>query len=406
MKVGFYIESSSEGGPDISLINLIRAWPNKNDTFIIFCNRTHPGLPRIKKDLNGLVIFVDLAFLIYIDLYLAIEKKELPLYLEKAVKTFLYLIRFPLLFYQHLLLKKIFCKFNLDLLLINNGGYPGAESCCAASVAASAVRIKTIMVVRGEPRKLRSWVEKLFEKLFDMIVDKNVNAFVAVSQAVKKAMIENRFLSGEKINVIYNGIAVPQNIKPQVFNKDTFNIGIVSNFRSNKGHLILFKAVEQLINKRIPVALYVIGSGTPREEFKLKNWVREKKIGHTILFLGFINNVYDYIAGLDLIVIPTIKYEACPVTSIEAMAMNVPVIASNVGGLSEIIQHGKNGLLFSSEKVKELSNLIEMLFKDDNFRSSLIKNGRNIYMTTFIADKMAEQYYKLIKKIVNLYAIP
>lgn len=400
MKIAVYMEFSGNGGPDVSLITIIKSWLNKDDAFVIFCNNTHPGLPRIKRVLNGMATFVDLAMPIYIGLYIKIETWDYSKYVELVLKRFLYLLRYPLLFFQVLFLYNKFIRCRPDFVLINNGSYPGAESCCAAAIAAKLLGIKKIMMIRGEPIKIKSKLLRPIERIYDYFIDRSVDRFVAVSEAVRNAMTLNRFLSPQKITVIYNSVFASQENRRKNIS-DNFEIGIIAaNFKAIKGHLVLFEAIRLVTNKGIPARLYVAGSGSPRDEAALRGWVKRKDMGECIQFLGYLNNVADFMKKLDVVIVPSIHYEPCPLVLLEAMASGVPLIASRIGGIPEIIEDGVNGMLVEPEDKEALAMAIERFYKNRGMREKMALMARLSYKSKFTPDRMALEYYNTVKEVL------
>lgn len=122
----------------------------------------------------------------------------------------------------------------------------------------------------------------------------------------------------------------------------------------------MIKAIS-VISKRHDIQLLIIGEGSEKDN--LRELTRNLEIEEKVNFLGYKKNPYPYIRQGNVFVLPS-NTEALPGVLIEALALNVPVIASNVGGVSEIVDHMKNGILFEKQNEEELVNAIEYVMKD------------------------------------------
>ena len=121
-------------------------------------------------------------------------------------------------------------------------------------------------------------------------------------------------------------------------------IGQVSVIRSWKGHKILIKEFKQIIKIRPNIHLLFIGDGP--HFFEIKKLITENNLESNIHMVGHCENIWTMINSLDVIFLASTKNEAIPQSLTQAMYAEVPIIASDVGGIPEIIKHEKTGLLF------------------------------------------------------------
>lgn len=219
---------------------------------------------------------------------------------------------------------------------------------------------------------------------------------VVVSQAIKNQLVENIKINLARITVIYNGIDLPivnfHDFRSRV-NKKGFIIGVVARLEEEKGIEYLIRAVE-IVNKIIPqLRLIIVGDGSQRKNLQ---WlVSSIGISNQVQFVGFQKNTTGWIRNFDVLVLPSAKRESFGVVLIEAMASLRPVIASRIGGTTEIVEHHKNGLLVEPANSEELAQAIIYLYNNPQKVLEMIKSAREKVESSFSKKQMAESFEKL-----------
>ena len=167
-----------------------------------------------------------------------------------------------------------------------------------------------------------------------------------------------------------------------------------------KGLHLVIKALKNTEN----TLLLVAGNGNDLEYYK--NLAEKYNINAK--FLGFISgsNKHDLLNMVDLFVLPSCKLdnkrsEGTPVVLLEAMASGKIIIASNTGGISNIIKHNSNGLLFESENINNLSQLIKEVFQNKHFYCKLANKAR-ISAQKYNINAIGERYLNIIKQVSSL----
>lgn len=193
---------------------------------------------------------------------------------------------------------------------------------------------------------------------------------------------------------------------PVTVKKDTFNGKIkllfVGKLNEGKGTIFLLQALEKLVNEfKSNVQLTVIGDG-PLED-KLKKYVANHNLDHVVDFTGYIppsKGLFEYFKNADLFVLPTL-YEGTPRVVTEALALGLPVIATNIGGIPDIVIHNENGLLISPGNVDDIVNSVLKLSKEPELRQKMIKHG----MKTAQEHSIDNQSEKIAKAISDFTII-
>ena len=132
----------------------------------------------------------------------------------------------------------------------------------------------------------------------------------------------------------------------------------------------------------------------------LKNYIKSHQLSRYITYLGFCNDVSYQFNNIDVLVLPT-HYECFPMILIESMSTGTPVIASNVGGVSEMVEDGYNGFLVEAENKNDFINRIVYYI---NNRSKIEEHGRNAKHSTrekYSKENMLSQYTEVYKMLLE-----
>ena len=275
----------------------------------------------------------------------------------------------------------------------------------ATIVGAIAARLANARLVRTEHGRLEpgrglGQLKMRFNTGMEALVSRYAaDAVVFVSHDVKS---HSRSVGAKALQrVVYNGLE-PLKVSAPAHALDgfdagpgRFNIGIIGRLVEVKGHAFLLRALKQL--RHLPdLRLYVFGEGPLENECRAL--CAAASLESTVRFMGFKDNVTDYLKHLDLLVMPSL-HEGLPFTLLEAMYQRVPVLASRVGGLAEVIRHDISGILVAPGDERSLATAIERLHDDAALRHRLAENAHRIVCKTFLVDAMAEQYLDVYSRV-------
>jgi glycosyltransferase involved in cell wall biosynthesis len=133
---------------------------------------------------------------------------------------------------------------------------------------------------------------------------------------------------------------------------------MVARFHPGKGHPVLLGAIRDLLDRGAKVKLICLGEGNERAE--IRRLANELGLKNHVRFEGYQKNVPVWLQAADINVLPTF-YEGLPLTVLEAMASGLPTVASNVGGIPEIVEDGISGWLVPSGDPKKLADALSLL---------------------------------------------
>ncbi|PKM55427.1 MAG: hypothetical protein CVV00_03970 [Firmicutes bacterium HGW-Firmicutes-5] len=212
---------------------------------------------------------------------------------------------------------------------------------------------------------------------------------VSISPMVKDTIIKEYGLKDEVVPMIYNGIQL-ERCKPKT-NYDTRDSKVsllhIGRFCEQKNHKGLIEGFRILRESNKNIELKLMGSGDYEED--IKKLVKSYHLEDCVEFLGLKSNVYKYINEADIFVLPSL-WEGMPITLIEAMATGMPIVATDVGGISDMITHDESGLVVKTQ-VEDLVEALDRLIRDKALRMKLGKNALK-KSACFDAVQMAKGY--------------
>ena len=217
---------------------------------------------------------------------------------------------------------------------------------------------------------------------------------VALTPEVQASVSEFYDLPLPRVPVIFNGIDLSRCVpKTSYETKDTVTILHVGRFDVPKNHAGLLEAFRLLLETHPQCRLRLVGDGDLRPD--MEALAREKGIGAFVEFCGMQSNVYPYLHDADIFTLPSV-YEGNPMTIIEAMGTGLPIVASRVGGIPDMISDGESGLLVEPEP-QSICEGLSRLVEDGALRQRLGETARR-NSQHFSAEHMARDYLSCYSK--------
>ncbi len=385
------------GGSDWSIIDMITNWPDKKCSFDFFVNKKHEGLKLLQKSLNKNCKFN------YYDSVIEKINNLKKLFLFKHLLNISFLRKIFVIYYlisTFFFIHKKLKKKKFDYILINNGGYPGSLTSYLVIISSFFLKKKVAMIIRNFPdhnykKNLTMLIVRFVIKLFNCNI-------ISVSKSLKKSLEIDAGINREKIKVIYNGISI-QN-KQRFLNEKKVkvknnSVGIFGRIEPRKGHHLLIMAWK-LVEKKLPnLNLYIVGNGDSKYVKSLKKIINKENINKKkITWLNYTNNIYTLLKQIDLVIVPSIKFESFGRVAVEAMALKKPIITSNFGGLKEVNINKITGFTVNIKDKKMFSNKIIELMTNKNKRTLFGIRGEKNFKKNFTSSIMAKKYYWFVKK--------
>ena len=246
------------------------------------------------------------------------------------------------------------------------------------------------------------WYQKLVDKLLAPFTFRGV----AISNAVKDFMIKYRAINKNKMTVVYNTIPVEylsefsDDEKNQVRKKynlpdKKIYVGIVGRLDEIKGHQYFLEAARQVLESCENTVFIVVGDG--ELSGYLKDLTRKLGLADNVLFLGHCNDVLLLTSVMNVVVSTSLS-EGLGLALTEAMAQGVPVVATEVGGVPELIIDNESGLLVPAKDSISVANAIIKLLENDDLRHRLAAQGKARCADNFIVSRT-------VKDLQEIYSV-
>lgn len=254
-----------------------------------------------------------------------------------------------------------------------------------------------VPVIIASERSIDLW-KKPIHIFVDIVLGYFTDKIVCNSFTVKKHYERKLKKVAKKLIVIRNGIELkqlPDSI--ETGEKKEKIVFTASRLSPEKGIVYLIYAAKKILEKRKDIKFLIAGDGELRQ--KLENLANEYKISNNVIFLGYQENVQQFICVSDVVVLTSL-WEGLPNILLEAMAMKKPVVATNVGGTAEIVKDGENGFLVEPCDVAGIAEKIEKLIDDENLSKSMGEKGYEFVRGNFDLSLMVLAYEKLYQELI------
>jgi len=237
---------------------------------------------------------------------------------------------------------------------------------------------------------------------------------IAVSEQVRDAEMRWTGLGPGRLVTIYNGIDTERfrSLDPKEadafrhefqIDQDAPLIGIIARFHREKGHSILIDASPGILDRFPKAKILLVGEGDTRAA--IEEEVHTLGLSDSIMFAGIRQDIPRVLSALDLFVLPSL-WEGMPIVILEAMAAGLPVVATRVGGIPEVVEDGVTGLLVPPRDPEALAEAIIALLQDRKRAEAMGRAGRKRVEKHFSAERMVHQtealYEELIKEKMGL----
>jgi glycosyltransferase involved in cell wall biosynthesis len=229
-----------------------------------------------------------------------------------------------------------------------------------------------------------------------------IDRYIAVSHDVATRLRQTFRLPARKIDVVHNGIPLTPFNRPAKTGLRAQWLGsrewpvvlTIARLHQQKGHCYLLEAAAL-----VPEALFVLAGDGP-ERAKLEAQAHQLGLSNRVLFLGHRQDIPDLLASCDLFVLPSL-FEGLPLSILEAMAANKPVVASAIGGNDEAIIHQETGLLVPPAKPAALAAAIRTVLSDSHCGQRLAAAGKARVYRQFSAETMVQRVTQIYEEILS-----
>lgn len=292
----------------------------------------------------------------------------------------------------------------IDMVHINNGGYPAAKSCLLFAICARRHGLKSFMQVNNCAD------ESLSKSLFDQEVESSLNFFLTASEYCRKALASNRFFDINNIVTLHNSVEEPtvKKSRDEVLielgiKTDAYVISNVALLEYRKGQIPLLQALLMLKEKQKQVfdkiCLLLVGNGA--DEAKITHFINGNQLADNVRMLGYRMDYLDIINASDVFVLPSVCYEDMPLTIMSAMALGKPIVSTRIAGIPEEVDDGVNGYLVDPEKetfVQDLSDSLAMAYMN---KAEMGQKSRELFEQKFTRKKYEKEIEQLYSSLIE-----
>lgn len=239
-------------------------------------------------------------------------------------------------------------------------------------------------------------------------ISRFTDKILAVSKDTESDLLKGG-VSKEKISVVYIGVDTKEFsplLKDEVVKikksldfteKDTI-IGFLGSVSKEKGIEEFIQTSKLLLDKGRDFRFLIIGEG--KELHLVKEQVKTFGIEEAYRFVGFKENVKEYLGVLDILFFPSRHFEGLSISLIESLSIGVPIISTDIGGNREVVENDVTGVLYDSKKdLKEVADLIFKLSKDKKDMERMKGNARKLTLEKFDISRNIDKFYSVFKSL-------
>jgi L-malate glycosyltransferase len=251
----------------------------------------------------------------------------------------------------------------------------------------------------------RTPAQQLLQRLAYQLAHRVVgNSSAAVEQLIEEGVPDFRIVNiANGIDLARFGAAEPAAPASRDRSKNRRVITTVANLRPGKGHDVLLKAAARVVRRVPDVQFQIVGDGPRRRE--LEHLASALRISAQVSFLGHRDDVPAVLEQSDIFAFPSFM-EASPNAVIEAMAAGLPIVATRVGGIPEVVEHERNGLLVPPGDDRALASAILRLIERPELATQLADAARQTVHGRFSFDRMVNEFQELFVSELSARVAP
>ena len=238
-----------------------------------------------------------------------------------------------------------------------------------------------------------SYTNVIMSRFFLPLSDK----IITITKGSLKALQKRNFISKKNLCYIPNGIFIPSvNSKERYMNR-SYNFVSLGRLVEQKNYSFLIEVIKD-IPKEFDCKVYIAGNGPLYNH--LKKMIEHYNLTNRVFLLGYVDNVYKILNKSHCFILSSI-WEFFPISVLEAMSMSLPIIASDVGGMEDLIDHGENGFLCPvNNKEKFLENMIHLMKNKEKgiqMGEKSFQKVKKSFLISEIANKIFNVYNEILK---------
>ena len=260
-------------------------------------------------------------------------------------------------------------------------------------------------VLRGYFGPLRTWFFRQLERW----LARHTTALIAVSPQVRDDLVALGVAPRERFVVIRLGIELDERIAPETNGRgesrrylgipgDRFAVGWIGRMTAVKRTDDVLIAFKSLRDSGVDAVLCTVGDGPDR--VPLEQRAHDLGVARDTVFLGYQEDVAPFYAAFDVLVLPS-GNEGTPVTVIEALAAERPVVATRVGGVPDVVRDGEDGFLVEAGATDDLADRLDRLARDPDLRARMGRKGRERVLPRYAVERLVDDVDELYRSLLS-----
>jgi len=239
---------------------------------------------------------------------------------------------------------------------------------------------------RGSATRLANRLGRLVDRCF-------LDGYIANSAPAAETLVRVHGLSSGRVRLVRNGVELPSGPSPALpagLTADGPRIACIANIRENKGHIVLARAIQRLRPRHPGLKAWLVGRDL--SVGRLQARLAEEGLSDTVELAGFASDVRPFLAGSKLACLPSLYREGMPTSLLEAMLAGVPVVASDVGGVKDLVDPGRNGLLVPPGDTAALAEALDRLLSDRALAARLASEATRSTLPSYSLAAMCDNH--------------
>jgi glycosyltransferase involved in cell wall biosynthesis len=252
-------------------------------------------------------------------------------------------------------------------------------------------------------------VRTLLFRLLERWLAAGTTALIAVSPQVRDDLVSLGVAARERFVVIRLGIELDERVAPEENGRgesrrylgipgDRFAVGWIGRMTAVKRTDDVLIAFKSLRDSGVDAVLCMVGDGPDR--IPLEQRAHELGVARDTVFLGYQEDVAPFYAAFDVLVLPS-GNEGTPVTVIEALAAERPVVATRVGGVPDVVRDGEDGFLVEAGATEDLADRLGRLARDPALRARMGKKGRERVLPRYAVNRLVDDVDELYRALLS-----
>ncbi|MFV1985537.1 MAG: glycosyltransferase [Thiohalomonadales bacterium] len=269
-------------------------------------------------------------------------------------------------------------------------------------LAAFIARVPGIFSTVHSVNSWKSTLHKFVDRLFSLFTTQ----VIACSDEVAQVLTNTDGIPINRVVSIANGVSLERLMSIQATNlqyefgieNNVTTLIIVGRLHEAKGHMDLIPVFKKLVQHNHKLCLLIVGEG--ELESQIVNQISKLDIEKHVILSGFRSDVLSIIAACDVVVMPS-RWEGLPMALLESMALEKPVVATNVGGIPNVIHDNENGLLVEAGDMAELEQKLNLILENKVLRDQLAEQAKATVLKHYSAKTVSIRYEELYDEVRN-----